>query len=87
MGMGRTGFWLLLSIAITIGITLVLWSVLHVPVFFGFLFLPLFFGLGNWFGRRRAQSGGAAWRTCPQCGFASADPEVRHCPRDGTRVV
>ncbi|QLC32707.1 hypothetical protein EFA46_000270 [Halarchaeum sp. CBA1220] len=25
-------------------------------------------------------------RTCPECGYATSDPEVRYCPRDGTEL-
>ncbi|GAD51406.1 hypothetical protein MBEHAL_0166 [Halarchaeum acidiphilum MH1-52-1] len=25
-------------------------------------------------------------RTCPECGFATTDSEVRYCPRDGTEL-
>ncbi|WP_435095387.1 hypothetical protein [Halarchaeum sp. P4] len=25
-------------------------------------------------------------RTCPECGYATTDPEVRYCPRDGTEL-
>ncbi|GGL24335.1 hypothetical protein GCM10009037_04780 [Halarchaeum grantii] len=25
-------------------------------------------------------------RACPECGYATSDPEVRYCPRDGTEL-
>jgi len=28
----------------------------------------------------------AAVRSCPECGFRTADPDVRYCPRDGTAL-
>lgn len=28
----------------------------------------------------------AGERTCPSCDFRSADPAVRYCPRDGSRL-
>lgn len=87
--MGRTLFWLVVSLGITVGLTFLLWVVFDWPVLFGFLFLPFLFGFGNLFGRRReeAERAEAQVRTCPRCGFQSLDPEVRYCPRDGSPLV
>lgn len=43
-------------------------------------FIPLLF-------RRGAQEAASPpLKTCPECGFQSADPEFTHCPRDGHRL-
>ncbi|MBW3582942.1 MAG: hypothetical protein KY455_07585 [Euryarchaeota archaeon] len=75
----RTFKWLLLSVAVTVAGTFVLWWFFGGVAFFGFLFLPfvpILFGGG---GRDEA----VQMQACPECGFESLDPEDRYCPRDG----
>lgn len=86
MAVGRTLFWLLVSIGITVGATALFWAVFDQPFFFGFLFLPFVFGLGRLFDRRREEETPEI-RSCQRCGFAATDPEVRYCPRDGSPLA
>lgn len=87
-----TAKWLLISIAITVGVTFVLWSLLGTRgLFFGFLFLP-FLGLGRRLvGGTRDQAHQhlrtPGVRTCPRCGFQSGDRQDSFCRRDGARLV
>lgn len=79
----RTFKWLLLSVAITVAGTFVLWWLFGGIAFFGFLFLPfvpILFGGGD------RDSEPVRTRVCPECGFESLDPQDRFCPRDGARL-
>jgi len=58
-------------------VSLAAWQYFGSPVFFLFVpFVPFLF-------RSREEH---SVRTCPSCGFSTRDPEVRFCPRDGTRL-
>lgn len=35
---------------------------------------------------RGTESPGPPLRHCPECGFATRDPEAHYCPRDGTAL-
>lgn len=69
--------WPLFAIGLlaSLAITVLLWK-MGFPGFFLFLLLPPLLLL------RRPPRG----RRCPACGFTASDPEVRYCPRDGTRL-
>lgn len=82
----RTAKWLVISIIITVGGTVLLWSVFGPGALFGFLFLPLLpFAFGG--GRRSDHDAPYRVRSCPRCDFASAEPDVHYCPRDGAPLV
>ena len=87
--MGRTLFWLLVSLAVTGGVTLLLWHLVGPYAFFGFLFLPFLFGLRR-LGEGARDEGGepraGVVRSCPRCGHTSMDPRDHFCPRDGTEL-
>lgn len=94
MGWNRqfTLVWLLASIAITLGLTFVLWHVFGVAGFVGLLFLPFLWSGLRMFGGRSNEDEVDPWaghhrprpRTCPACGWSSDQAEHRYCPMDGT---
>ena len=63
-----------LLLALSLGLTLVLWS-LGIPFFFFFLLIPLI----PFLGRERKIS------RCPACGWETVGNE-KYCPYDGTRL-
>ncbi len=69
--------WALFAIGLlgSIAVTALLWW-MGLPGFFLFLLLPPLLLL-----RPRAS------RRCPACSFSSSDPDVKFCPRDGTRMA
>ena len=71
----------LVGLVLSVAVSVVAW--VYFDTLFVFLLVPfiplLFRGFGG--GSQRP-----ATRECPQCGFRTADPEVRYCPRDGTEL-
>ena len=65
----------------SLALSVVLWVAFDVPLFLLFVpFVPFLFRRGG------DEAGLPAGRECPECGFATRDPEVQFCPRDGTRL-
>jgi hypothetical protein len=89
-----TAVWFLASLALTVGLTLVLWYVFGVVGFVGLLFLPFLWSGFRLFGggeppqeRESWYKGQAPGRgTCPLCGWQAMDPRDGYCPRDGERL-
>lgn len=91
-----TGKWLLVSLAITVGITALLYVLFGRAAFLGFLFLPFLPILGRGRGRRGASpasrngpsmdSAGATGQgvgRCPRCDYVARGVDERFCPIDG----
>jgi len=65
----------------SLAISVVLWVVFDFPFFFLFVpFVPFLFRRGG------EEVEDSRVRECPECGFRSRDPQVRFCPRDGSRL-
>ena len=72
----------LLGIAVSLGLSIVLWRYFGSPVFFLFVpFVPFLFRRGREDGERQPPI-----RECPECGFRTQNPEFEYCPRDGRRL-
>lgn len=68
----------LLGLAVSLLVTAVAWVVFDTLLVFLFLpFVPFLF---------RRSSARPPVRRCPECGFATRDPESAYCPRDGTEL-
>ncbi len=69
----------LAGLVVSLLVSVVLWWQFDTLAFFLFVpFVPFLF---------RGQGGGVeSVRTCPTCGFRTADDDYDYCPRDGTRL-
>jgi hypothetical protein len=65
---------------VSLAISLVLWWQFDTLAFFLFVpFVPFLF-------RRGGETSDPAVRSCPVCGFRTAEESHDYCPRDGTRL-
>ena len=70
----------LLGVAVSLGLSILLWQYFGSPIFFLFVpFVPFLF-------RRSTERDRPPVRVCGECGFATRDPEFEYCPRAGTRL-
>lgn len=84
MARGRRWSIFIALLAAGIALSLVFSLALGRSAGWGFLLLPFIFPPFLFRGQRNEA---AKTRECGSCGFATGDPEVRFCPRDGTLLA
>ncbi|MFB6081860.1 MAG: hypothetical protein ABEJ67_03465 [Halanaeroarchaeum sp.] len=71
----------LLGLLASLALSALLWRAFGTPLVFLFIpFVPFLFRRGD------DRSTGRTDKSCPDCGFATRDPDVEYCPYDGTRL-
>jgi hypothetical protein len=71
------------GLVVGLGVSVLAWVVFDTLVVFLFLpFVPVYL----WGAGRSVDRSGVVRKVCPVCDFATRDPDVAYCPRDGRRL-